>query len=248
MDEVQTILKFALTMRPAEGSVIHHLDSRASVEHYRRKADEVAATVGRGARILDWGCLYGQMTFLLQRRGLRVVPLDIATSRRPQTLCELVGQTPLYVDDPVRLPFSDRSFDAVLSSGTLEHVVDPEASLEEIHRVLRPSGWFIIYNLPNRLSWIEFAGRFRNMAHERRHSLPQARCWLERHGFGVLVARYDDVLPATFKGLPQKLRTPLHAVIHAVAPVDLMLSRLPLVGWFATNLTLMCRKKDLPLA
>lgn len=104
------------------------------------------------------------------------------------------------------LPFPDESFDAVLSSGTLEHVVDPDASLEEISRILRPNGWLIIYNLPNRYSWIEFIGRFRGTVHERCYDLRQARRWIADHGFQVAFARHDNILPCTFKGLPDHLR------------------------------------------
>ena len=40
--------------------------------------------------------------------------------------------------DRHRLSLADPSFDAVLSCGQLDHVEDPNASLEEIRRVLAP--------------------------------------------------------------------------------------------------------------
>ena len=39
-----------------------------------------------------------------------------------------------------RLPFGDRSFDAVLSTDTFEHVMDLDLAFSEIARVLRPGG------------------------------------------------------------------------------------------------------------
>jgi len=243
-EETQGILEFALALRSTEGNAIHHLDSLESIQRYRRKADEIAAHVGAGRNLLDWGCLYGQMTYLLERRGLRVVPYDIALNRRPRTLCELVGRSPVYSEDLVTLPFPDGSFDAVLSSGTLEHVLDPDASLREIHRVLRAHGWLIVYNLPNRLSWIEFVGRFHGLAHERRYGLSEARCWIEEHGFEVLVARHDNVFPCILKGLPQILRGWLGFVVRLTAPLDPLASRVPIVSRFATNLTLIGRKAE----
>jgi ubiquinone/menaquinone biosynthesis C-methylase UbiE len=44
--------------------------------------------------------------------------------------------------DAERLPFPDRSFDAVVSTWTLCSIPDPEAALREIRRVLRPEGTF----------------------------------------------------------------------------------------------------------
>ena len=43
----------------------------------------------------------------------------------------------------------------MLSCGVLEHVQDPDASLDEIRRVLRPGGTFYVTNLPNRYSYTE---------------------------------------------------------------------------------------------
>ncbi len=240
--EVTAILEFARAVGDGEGKAIRHLDDAASVGRYCRKADEVAAVVG-GGRILDWGCLYGQMTYLLENRGLSVVPFDLEESRRPRTLCELVGRTPMYSQEPIVLPFEAASFDAVLSSGTLEHVADPGASLRAIHRILRPGGHFIIYNLPNRLSWIEWIGCLRGTAHERRYSLAQAREWLGQAGFEVLVARRENVVPCTFSSLPGRLRQIFLAVNRLFAGLDPLLSRVPVLSWFGTNLTFICRKR-----
>ena len=66
---------------------------------------------------------------------------------------------PSRAHDPWRLPFDDGAFDAVLSCGVLEHVEDPDASLEEIRRVLVPGGTFYVYKLPNRTSYLEAIAR-----------------------------------------------------------------------------------------
>lgn len=43
-----------------------------------------------------------------------------------------------------QLPFADNSFDAAWSYAVLEHVDDPQRSLEEIRRVLKPGGLFLL--------------------------------------------------------------------------------------------------------
>lgn len=46
--------------------------------------------------------------------------------------------------DITDLPFADDSFDVILCSHVLEHVLDDRKAMRELHRVLRPSGWAIV--------------------------------------------------------------------------------------------------------
>lgn len=46
--------------------------------------------------------------------------------------------------DAARLPFADRSFDAVISNHSLEHMTELPKVLAEIGRVLCPEGWLYI--------------------------------------------------------------------------------------------------------
>jgi SAM-dependent methyltransferase len=41
------------------------------------------------------------------------------------------------------LTYADASFDLVTNSEVLEHVADDHRALQEVHRVLRPGGWYI---------------------------------------------------------------------------------------------------------
>jgi SAM-dependent methyltransferase len=54
----------------------------------------------------------------------------------------------IYADANMGLPFKDNSFDEVVCSHCLEHLVDPWATLWEIHRVLKPGGRLLLL-LPN---------------------------------------------------------------------------------------------------
>ncbi|CAM5618114.1 SAM-dependent methyltransferase OS=Streptomyces griseomycini OX=66895 GN=FHS37_000655 PE=4 SV=1 [Streptomyces griseomycini] len=50
------------------------------------------------------------------------------------------------------LPFASASADAVLFSEVVEHLVDPDAALDEIRRVLRPGGHLML-STPNLAAW-----------------------------------------------------------------------------------------------
>ena len=49
--------------------------------------------------------------------------------------------------DATALPFGDAAFDSVVSCLMLHHVIEWEAAVEEIARVLRPGGMFVGYDL-----------------------------------------------------------------------------------------------------
>lgn len=50
------------------------------------------------------------------------------------------------------LPFKSGCADAVLFSEVVEHLVDPDAALDEIHRILRPGGHLML-STPNLAAW-----------------------------------------------------------------------------------------------
>ncbi len=64
-------------------------------------------------------------------------------------------------DNNFKLPFPDNTFDYVISSGVLEHVNeyggDIKVTIDEIKRVLKQKGEFVIWRLPFAFSiWEDF--------------------------------------------------------------------------------------------
>jgi len=175
--------------------------------------EEIARRIAeeQTGRVLDWGTGYGQVANLLAQNGVMVTPFEYRPGEPPgiRQLERFPALEAHSSPDPVALPFADTSFDAVLSCGVLEHVVDPDGSLDEIRRVLRPRGTFYLYNLPNRWGYTEkmarILGRYYHgvLPDDRVYTLRSARELLERHGFEVRELRRAHMLPLVLGGPPR---------------------------------------------
>ncbi len=204
-----------------------HFLSRVTVLDYIRIADEIAQRMPRG-RILDWGCGFGQVSFLLARRGLNVASYDYgpqAGMRASPVFPEITIQ---YHDDPVKLPFASTSFDAVLSCGVWEHVPDEAGSLSEIARVLKPRGLFFVYNLPQQDSYKEFLLEIFKLAytHERKYTLGRARKKLSAAHLKIIRTKRTGFLPHNLSSMPQ-LRPLYNRYADRMLAADTTLSALP---------------------
>jgi SAM-dependent methyltransferase len=227
-----------------------HLDQPIGIWNYIRIANEIADTVPTG-HLLDWGCGMGQMTYLLRGRGFDVVPYDIAAT--VETLPDLPLTRGLEIirgSHPTNLPFADSSFDAVLSCGVLEHVDEytgtgnEQRSLAEIHRVLRPNGRFVIYQLPQERTWQEAITRTLGLgyAHPRRFTARQIRSILHESGFEVLSLRRNNMLPKNLTAIPEALREFYSRFARTLIRIDASLSAVPVLNRIAGVLEVVALK------
>jgi ubiquinone/menaquinone biosynthesis C-methylase UbiE len=108
-----------------------------------------------GKRVLDIGSGMGGFLVAAARNTMRVVGLepnvDYCTITRLRGA--RYGLTPSVVRSVGEtLPFPDQSFDVVLAQDILEHVRDPDATLREMRRVVRPGGVALV-TVINRFAW-----------------------------------------------------------------------------------------------
>jgi ubiquinone/menaquinone biosynthesis C-methylase UbiE len=100
-----------------------------------------------GEMILDLGSGFGGRTVEFQRAtGGHYVGIEIDSRMAGAALrfARSMGNDASFLTGAgERLPFADDSFDAVLCYDVLEHVHDPETTLAEIYRVLKPGGLFL---------------------------------------------------------------------------------------------------------
>ncbi|MGP4002244.1 class I SAM-dependent methyltransferase [Streptomyces sp. 8N706] len=108
---------------------------------------------GPPATVLDIGCGDGSAAATAARllAGHRIVGVDWSQD----ALRRAGPRIPHLVRGELTdggLPFTTAGADAVLFSEVVEHLVDPDAALEELHRVLRPGGHLLL-STPNLAAW-----------------------------------------------------------------------------------------------
>ncbi|MBI4469437.1 MAG: bifunctional demethylmenaquinone methyltransferase/2-methoxy-6-polyprenyl-1,4-benzoquinol methylase UbiE [Acidobacteria bacterium] len=126
--------------------LLNHLLSLNIDRHWRRVTVGLLAPVlaRPEAKVLDVCCGTADLALALGRRArARIIGVDfshpmLVTARRKAERHERnVG---LAEGDALRLPFSESEFDAVTIAFGLRNLVDREAGLNELHRMLKPRG------------------------------------------------------------------------------------------------------------
>lgn len=106
--------------------------------------NELLLSLTPGMRVLDLGARSG--SFAAERcPDVLVVRLDLDAFHGSARGRAVQGDAGL-------LPFADRAFDVVIANHSLEHIVELEAALQEIGRVIRPSGSLFVA-VPDSTTW-----------------------------------------------------------------------------------------------
>lgn len=195
-----------------------------------------------GKSVLELGPGHTPEVLLLARSqgASRCVGLDVEHLVEPKGVRERGVELDLY--DGGRMPYADGTFDVIWSSDVLEHVRDPERTLQECHRVLRPGGMFAAvidlrdhYFLHIEQRWLHCLGysdaMWRAMTSNRSSFVNRARSsqWralLERAGFELRV--YDEQKSELLRRLHQQGRIPVHG--RSLTEEDAATYRLELVA------------------
>jgi len=112
------------------------------------------ATHGQPVQILDIGSGPGDLVIEIARRlpdarliGVDLAPAMIDIARGSARAAGLQTRISFELADAARLPVDDGSIDVVVSSLSLHHWDQPPAVFAEVHRVLRPGGFSLVYDL-----------------------------------------------------------------------------------------------------
>lgn len=120
---------------------------------HEMRYDLVAAAVRdelpAGGRLLDLGCGSANVADRLREVSGGYVGMDfghpqIAYAARKHAASQHQLSVRLVRGDGERLPFADGSFDLVIMSEVIEHLIRPEVAVWEVARVLRPRGALVM--------------------------------------------------------------------------------------------------------
>jgi SAM-dependent methyltransferase len=109
-------------------------------------------------RVLDIGCNHGsvealfQLQFPKEAQTTTIDGIDISTEAIQHARQLQLPNCTFQSYDGHGLPYDDNAFDLVLMIEVIEHVVDKKRMLEEVNRVLRPSGRLLL-TTPNPDCW-----------------------------------------------------------------------------------------------
>jgi SAM-dependent methyltransferase len=212
---------------------------------YRKRREvgrllETRAQLAAGAKVVDLGGGTGEDIPLLSSLypGADILALDAAQEdldKFDARYAEVEGVRSQFADITERLPLDDDSVDLVYCSEVMEHIPDAPALFREVHRVLRPGGYFLMTtkNEPNVLQksfWLKRRVSTRvpgaGDAHENGNieihghiTLFKIREWereLERCGFRLEAARRGALMYGARRWLDSEAMLALYFTAEAL--------------------------------
>jgi len=128
-------------------------------------------------RFLDVGCGTGEvMKYVCS--SLEVVGIDVSNDYLRKAVNR--GEKAIWADLTRPLPFETESFDAALCSDVLEHLINPFATLCEIHRILKTDG-LLFAHVPNEFGHKSLMQIFRGNGICNHSFFPDAEEWNYPH-------------------------------------------------------------------
>jgi ubiquinone/menaquinone biosynthesis C-methylase UbiE len=146
-------------------------DDEDFAEEYARRHQKMAAGLGREyarklqargfqrGRILDLGCGFGATNMVLAQAfpEAEVVGIDLSDpllrlARQRAKAAGFSARVKFEKADVHQIPYEDDSFEAIINANMVHLVAEPVRMLDEIERVLSPTGHLFIIDL--RRSWL----------------------------------------------------------------------------------------------
>ncbi len=127
---------------------------------HRQQYESVLKYVEPGMKVLDAGCGEGVLSVMMAKKGAIVTGCDLSKpnvdkSKLYATENKVGDKIIFLVGDAEQLPFSDDSFDLVVSSHVLEHLPDFDRGLKEVMRITKKRAIVAIPTILNLCSLVQ---------------------------------------------------------------------------------------------
>lgn len=125
-----------------------HIGGRSATRHLCEQIDITPTD-----RVLDVGCgIGGTARYLATEFGCSVTGIDltpeyVAVARELSAWTGLADQIDVVVGSALDCGADDAAFDRAVQVHVGMNIADKRALFAEIHRVLRPGGWFAVYDI-----------------------------------------------------------------------------------------------------
>jgi SAM-dependent methyltransferase len=106
---------------------------------YRKYIHMFNPRLTRGSKVIDIGCgpfggICSKIESVKEKVGLDTLKNEFGTLYKP------ISDIKMVQGNSESIPYPDNYFDAVFCTNVLDHTINPEKSLKEMHRILKPGG------------------------------------------------------------------------------------------------------------
>lgn len=139
-------------------------------------------------KILDIGACDGKMLSYIKRRIPQVVGIGIEIEKNfIGAVCD--KNIRVIASSAENLPFTDKEFDFVINSISLEHIEKDEESLQEVCRVLKDGGKFILLTVMPFYHRLTVLSGYKKDEHFHNYSQSAAEKLFKKIGFRIIEKR-----------------------------------------------------------
>jgi demethylmenaquinone methyltransferase / 2-methoxy-6-polyprenyl-1,4-benzoquinol methylase len=143
-DHARRVREMFAQISPRYDLLNHVLSANIDRRWRRRVVRKLQPLLTVNALVLDVGCGTGDLSLeIFEKTAAQVVGVDFCHPML-QLAVKKAPHLRFLEGDALRLPFADRSFDAVTIGFALRNLANTEVGLSELHRVLKPGGWIAI--------------------------------------------------------------------------------------------------------
>lgn len=190
--------------------------------------------VSANSSLLDIATGAGTLVKYALQRGVEATGIDISIEAVRKAIADTVNLN-IQLADGEELPFKNRRFDYVTNIGSLEHFIQPEKGLWEMHRVLKDTGKAGIfvpnsYYLGDIVTHVMFHGNApsHNQIIERFATKNEWSSLFNQNGFSVMkIFYYNFFFPRNFqdwKFIRHRPKKILGALVSPLIPRNLSYS------------------------